>query len=161
MAADWASYVGMATGIAGAVTGYLGYRRAAGMKTLDLRVEVRKLADEIATELTELPTLIDRAHKSRTALRQGAGLGRTGGMTEWSVQVSADRDRASQLQREWQPLDGYMTLSASELETRLVELHRLHLAVRTLSDKYRESLAHDEQEREFIRRQIAARSQAT
>jgi len=41
-APNWVSYVGMVTGISGAIMGYISYRRSGQIKALDLRLELAK-----------------------------------------------------------------------------------------------------------------------
>ena len=50
----WAGYVGMVTGVIGAITGiagaimgYIGYRRSNKLKSLDLRLELRKSISDV------------------------------------------------------------------------------------------------------------------
>ncbi len=79
---DWMGYVGMATGIIGAITGisgaimgYVSYRRSNSLKSLDLRIELRKAINVAQSNLQQLEKLIEHANKSREAVASAtAGL---------------------------------------------------------------------------------------
>lgn len=66
---DWLSYAGVITGIAGATMGYISYRRTGKMKTLDLRLELRKAVNDLRSSVESLPSLL-----GSTTMRQGKRL---------------------------------------------------------------------------------------
>ena len=65
MELHWTAYVGVVTGvidaitgITGAVLGYAGYKRSREMKTLDLRIEVRKTRNKAHVKVVQLIELL-------------------------------------------------------------------------------------------------------
>jgi hypothetical protein len=151
--------IGSVAGIAGAVMGFVSYRRVSRMKALDLRLEVRKLKADCAGELRELPDLMTKANDSRMAVAAAAGWLNSGAIQVWKDQLKQD-------QASVQALDAGPDLSAAEyrkvtqtqLEERLVELHGLHREIRRYIEKYRAALAADDKEREHIRADRRLRS---
>jgi hypothetical protein len=76
----WTSYVGMATGIIGALTGIIGYRKASSLKSLDLRLELKKATHNALTDVHQIEELINRASKSRQAVAAARGMFRKNGV---------------------------------------------------------------------------------
>ena len=93
----WTSYVGMATGIAGAIMGYLGYRKANSLKSLDMRLELRKAVTDLTTSYTELNGLIDSANQSRINMAAATGRFRSGMMQLWNSELETDKAAIVQL----------------------------------------------------------------
>jgi hypothetical protein len=62
---NWASYVGMVTGVIGAVMGYISYRRSNEIKSLDLRLEYRKSINDCVSAISKAEKLLPYANKSR------------------------------------------------------------------------------------------------
>src|SRR3990172_4173107 len=98
----WTAYVGMAagilgaiTGISGAVMGFVSYRLSRNIKVLDLRLELRKLINEIEVSLARLPGLLDYANQSRQ--RVAAMTGQAGALQLWNQQFEQDKVRLTEL----------------------------------------------------------------
>src|SRR6266850_1567817 len=68
------SYVGAVTGIVGSILGYLGYRQSRQIKSLDLRLELRKSVSDLRATVEELPGLLQRARESRAAINAARGI---------------------------------------------------------------------------------------
>lgn len=94
---DWARYVGMATGLFGAVMGYVGYRRSDQIKALDLRLELRKGLASAHESLVTLRDLLDSAATSRMTTLAARGLGRSGASVAWEQALTADRAEIDRL----------------------------------------------------------------
>jgi hypothetical protein len=148
MATDWPGYVGMATGIFGALMGFLGYRRSNHIKTLELRLELRKDLGEAHESLSTLRTVIESAASSRPRVLAMKGLGRSGNMVAWSQTVETDRaevERLAALLRD--DAADFTTLSSEQLASEIVSAHKLKASLSTLVDKYRGELAADDEAR--------------
>ncbi|WP_155774370.1 hypothetical protein [Burkholderia pseudomultivorans] len=65
----------MATGLFGAVMGYVGYRRSNQIKALDMRLALRKDLGEARESVTMLRELMASAAGSRRATLAARGLG--------------------------------------------------------------------------------------
>jgi len=155
----WLSYTGAITGIIGAVTGvtgailgYIAYRRTDQLKTLDLRLELRKSETNLIADGNELVSLIDYAKKSKMAVSSATGMLNSGAISIWTSEWEADRTTSVTL-TEGLPSakDDYSGLSPTELETKLVQVHALHSAIVRLKKKYEGSVAADDRAREQIK----------
>src|SRR3972149_7954160 len=151
----WAGYVGMVTGVIGAITGiagailgYIGYRRSNKLKSLDLRLELRKSISDAHTDLTQLRKLIDEANKSREAVMAARGMFRSGAMEKWKKEVEIDRGKIGELFRK-APKAGttYDTLNAEELESELVAIHSLRGEINCFLEKYSNAISSDDEQR--------------
>jgi hypothetical protein len=148
-ASDWVSYVVAATGITGAVMTWINLRRTAQLKALDLRLEVRKADADVRSAFADLPTLFEKARRSRAAVT--AATGQTGAQMQWLRDADADRAALQPLQATLPAApDDYRSLTPAGLEDKLVELHRLQSKVKLLSEKYQASLAADDKVREQL-----------
>jgi hypothetical protein len=142
----------MVTGVAGAVLGYVGFRRSTAMKALDLRVELRKAVNDADIDLSNLKELLDLAHRSRHAVASARHTARSGAMEIW--EQGFERDKAK-----WQtlkdaapsPENKYEGLGPAQLEAELVSVHRLRRQLQDLTERYRASLKSDDDERAQIR----------
>jgi hypothetical protein len=143
--------IGTITGVFGAYMGVLNYRRTSRLKTLDLRLELRKRAADLASAWRGLPGAIEHANGSRFAVRVAQGRARGGEMEAWTQQLTADLAAVRALQSRVDTSDNkYDQLTEHELEDKLVEVHGLTATVNQYADKYRAALAADDRDRERI-----------
>ncbi len=161
----WLSYTGAISGIIGAVTGvtgsilgYVAYRRTDQLKTLDLRLELRKSETTLNAVGKELVPLLDYAKNSKKAVSAASGMLGSGAISKWISDWEADRTSAVTL-TEGLPStnDNYSDLSPTELEAKLVQVHSLQSAIDHLKKKYEESVAADDRDREQIKSAMNAR----
>ena len=158
-------YVGMATGIIGAVTGisgaimgYVSYRRSNSLKSLDLRIELRKAINVAQSNIQQLEKLIEYANKSREAVASATGRFKSGMMEKWKQEVEADKGALKQLFQNAPAADkSYDNLTPKALESTLVEVHRLQVQIDELSKKYDAAVRADDEERKHIREDVRAR----
>lgn len=131
------SYLGAATGIVGAVLGYLGYRQSRHIKSLDLRIELRKAASDLRADVLELPALLENARGSRAAINAARGLSFTGAFEAWKGQLETDLVSAQALASELPAADNtFRKASQAELEAKLVDVHALGRRANSLRQKY-------------------------
>jgi hypothetical protein len=140
--------------------GVLNYRRTSRIKSLDLRLELRKAVADVDREVQALPALIDQGRGSRAAVRAARGMANTGAMEAFGKECGADHAVVAQMrgERAAGPIN-YQKLTTSELEDKLVEVHGLQARVQSLKEKYRAGIAADDKEREFIRDQAHRRTE--
>ena len=161
----WPDYVGMVsgligtiTGVAGAIMGYISYRKANSLKSLDLRLELRRAVTDCHEIANSLSPFIDQVDSSRKAVASASGRLRSGIMERWVEDVAADRARVSQLIAALPNVDElFQDLQPEQLESKLVEVHRLKLQVASLKDKYDSALQADDQARKEIRANAQSR----
>lgn len=157
-ATNWLSYVGMATGIIGAITGvagaivsYVSYRKIHTLKSLDLRLELRNAVNDLHRSISDLNLLIAHANASREAVAAARGYFRSGRMEKWKMEVEADKTKLAQLAKDAPtPEDHYEKLDALELESKLVFVHKLQGSVNSLRQKYESALRSDDEERKQV-----------
>ena len=83
--------VGAITGPAGCVIGWISYRRSQQIKTLDLRLELRKQVSGVRVDIEALPALLERARASRSAVRSAMGRGQqSGDNLIWKAELEND-----------------------------------------------------------------------
>lgn len=155
----WPDYVGMIsgaigaiTGIAGAIMGYISYQKTNSMKTLDLRLELRRTATQLLADLAQLKDLIDYADKSRTAVAAATGMLHSGQMVIGNQGIAADKKKVMELDATApKAKDEYQALTERELESKLVDVHRLQISAIELINKYEAEVAKDDEGRRHIK----------
>ena len=158
-------YVGMATGIIGAITGisgaimgYVSYRRSNSLKSLDLRIELRKAANVVQSSLQQLAKRIEYANKSRQAVASAMGRYQSGMMEKWKQEVDGDNNAVKTLSQNAPAADkSYDDLTPKALESMLVEVHRLQVQIDELIKKYDAAVRADDEDRKHIREDARAR----
>lgn len=153
--------IGAVTGIAGAVMGYVAYRRSGELKALDLRLQLRKTENDLRSTVEELPALLEHAKKSRTAVASATGKLGSGALTNWHSELEADLAAVRSLEAELPHVNAdYTALNHSVLEAKLVAVHAIRIKAVRFRGKYDTALAADDREREHIRADVRARTQA-
>jgi hypothetical protein len=148
----WTSYVAMATGIAGAIMGFLGYRRSTLIKALDLRLELRKADNELIACLGKLQELLPYANRSRQAVAAATSGVDSGAMVLWKQGLEADSQRLADMKAQQPDTDAtYAGLTPDELESKLVHIHRLQGIAMAMVTKYESALHADDDKRRQIR----------
>ena len=129
----WTSFVGMATGIIGAFTGVIGYRKASSLKSLDLRLELKKETHNALTDVHKIEELINKANKSRQAEAAARGMFKSGMMEKWKADVETDKAQlATLLNKAPDPEENFEKCSQGVLESKLVDLHKFQIEVKDL-----------------------------
>ena len=140
------SVVGMITGVVGARLGYISYRRSNEIKSLDLRLELRR---EVSTtrKLVELVvTRINQSKRSRRALAAMAG--NSGAALAWQGIADNEIETANNLGAALPSAEEKFTkLTQSELENKLVESHQIAVELNALLKKYGSAISSDDAER--------------
>ncbi|MEK6422291.1 MAG: hypothetical protein V4801_22115 [Burkholderia gladioli] len=147
--------VGMATGIFGAVMGYIGYRRSNQIKALDMRVALRKDLAEAREVFSRLPELMTHADRSRRATLAARGLGGSGAWLAWERMLEADRAELGQIGVTIRSENAdFSVLSPEQLEAELIATHKFKAIFSTLQQRYQGEIEQDDE----ARRQIAQQS---
>ena len=149
----WLSYVslglsilGVVSGCLGTVLGWRGYRRAGKMKTLDLRLELRKADTEIKSLVLGLPELLDRAKLSRERILAANGRAQSGAMQFCHDELRDAGQRQKKLAQALPAADpDYRGYSPEALEQELVRRHAALGEAKEIASKYEGWLADDNQ----------------
>ncbi|MFY4698783.1 hypothetical protein [Burkholderia glumae] len=148
---SWTDYVGTATGILGAVMGFMGYRRSSQVKSLDLRLELRKSVSDSHTTLATLRGMIDLAARSRPAVLAAQGLYQSGNRIAWEQALGTDKAEVDKIAASIRGENvDYTALSSETLESEIVAAHKANSSLNALIEKYRGELAADDEARRRI-----------
>jgi hypothetical protein len=143
--------IGAITGVIGAVLGLRGYRHAKAIKSLDLRIELKKYANDARLELSDLSKFIDKVHGSHVNVSAVIGTLNSGGMEAWKEQRARDAKEVRALGDDLPPADrDYAQLPDADLEAQLVAVHKTLSRARQLRQHYQRRLELDDKERERI-----------
>ncbi|HET7650390.1 MAG TPA: hypothetical protein VFL15_06795 [Gammaproteobacteria bacterium] len=161
----WMGYVGMLTGIIGAITGVAGaimgfvsYRTSNNLKSLDLRLDLRKAINNLQSTLSQLDQQIEDAIRSREAVAAATGRFHSGAMQKWKQDTEIDKTTIKRLlQSAPATTNNYDDLTPKDLESTLVEVHRLQVQVDGLSKKYYLAVQSDDEERKHLREDVRTR----
>ncbi len=148
----WTSYVGMFTGISGAVLGFISYQKSKNLKSLDLRLELRKGISDLYQNLHQLNELIVYANKSRQAVLAATGNLRSGRMELWKQMIEQDTSFLSEIKTKFpEENKSFSTHNAKDLESEIIEVHKHHGKLKALIEKYNDEVNSDDEQRRHIR----------
>lgn len=152
---DWVSYVSLAGGIVGTISGCLAYRRTGQLKALDLRLELRRADSELRSFVLALAARLDYAKRSRERISAATGGAHSGAMQKWLAEFEVDVASLGKMEEALpQPEENYRSDSTEKIEYMLVMRHKSMIEARSLSVKYEASIAQDDKGRESIRAAI-------
>lgn len=144
----WLSYVGAITGITGSVLGLIAYKRSNELKSLDLRLELRKNLNTLHADANELLPFMEHTKKSRYAVSSATGRLKSGPLQKWDADYESDKTFITALINDIPSLDNtYIDLSHLSLESKIIEVHSLQDKVSRLRQKFNEFLAEDDRAR--------------
>jgi len=158
---DWMSYIGMITGvigaisgIAGAVMGYISYRRSNKLKSLDLRLELRRALNHLHQSTRDISELISNADQSRMGVAAARGYFQSGAMQKWKEAVEADKPELAKMVKDAPAVEeDFEAWATARLESKLVEIHRTQGRLNSIRGKYESSLRSDDEEQKQIRQE--------
>jgi hypothetical protein len=153
--------IGAVAGIAGAVMGWIAYRRSGQMKTLEMRLELRRAMNETEQTIHGVSDLLAYAHKSRERVSAARGLRNSGAMVAWQQQFDEDQAPVRSLIERAPKADPLHHLKPEELETRLAAVHKFQIALSAIVNRYKASIAEDDQHRSEIRQAMLNRPPPT
>jgi len=141
----WTGYVGMLTGIAGIGLALFNNWRVNKIKTLDLRIELKKLVLNIKSNLAQLEELLELANRSRTNMTAARSRTSSGDMIEWKDEYQkALSVKDTLLRNAPDTTNNYLNLSPSQLESKLIEFYDYSGKINVLCDKYKQEIKKDE-----------------
>ena len=156
-----AGAVGAVTGVAGAIMGFISYRKTNEIKGLELRLELRRRTHDLHAVLSELPELLRRAKRSRVAVAAATGKRGSGAMEQWSQQWETDQGEVKAVADAAPPDSQDLNrLTLTELEQQLATVHQGHARAVALRDRYIAAMAADDRERDHLREDMRAVTQA-
>ena len=165
MEPHWTSYVGMITGVFGAmasvgagILAYTSYRKVNSIKTQVLRLELHCARNNAEQAHTRLAEILEDARASRQAIASATGKVKSGWMIKFQQQYDADRYRIKNLATEIPGRDAdYDSLTSKQIETELVGLHRIQGEIKHIIDGYKTEIAADDKERENLKLSVRKR----
>lgn len=147
--------IGAAVGTAGAVMGYVSYRRTEEIKSLDLRLELKKAENDLRNIAADLPAHLEYVKKSHKRVAAATQHLTSGAFQKWIADWESDFGSAQAMVSALpEPSSEYANLSHSALESKIVAVHAAFCDARTLREKYDAMLDVDDKEREHIREDL-------
>ncbi len=148
-----AGSIGAITGPLGCVIAWISYRRSQQIKTLTLRLELRKQMSGVRVDIEALPALLEQARASRSAVRAAMGRGpQSGDNLIWKAELERDLKIVQALVCDLPDAkETYQCSKPQELESKLVEVYALAARAAQLRNKYETALATDDKDRDHIR----------
>ena len=118
--------IGSATGIAGAILGYLGYKKSKQIKALDLRIESKRAVTDTIVDFEKLREQMKKGNESRKAVAAAMGFFSSSAMNQWKEEFASDQKAVRVLTKEL-PYENsnYDDLDEKGLENKLIESHRI------------------------------------
>lgn len=148
----WTGYVGVITGVAGAIMGYVSYRRSNEIRSLDLRIELKRALVEAHSACCSLQDKMVTANNSKMAVAAAIGMLGSGAMQNWNNAYASDQDALKQLANDLPAENSsFEGLSLKSLEAKLVKVHRTSVELDSISQKYSDALVRDDEERRHLR----------
>ncbi|CAK2014865.1 DNA repair protein [Vibrio crassostreae] len=158
---NWIDYIGIvlgligtATGCTGALISYKNYKKVQQVKSLDLRIELRRTVNEVRALLIETENLLPRAYKSRLSVHSAKGILCSGFTAKWQAEHTKDRQSLESIKERFNRAEHNLNTDSYEtLEQKLDAIEQLKLGVLPIVTKYQEALKEDDKVRERIRDQ--------
>jgi hypothetical protein len=142
--------VGAVTGIVGCLLGFRNQQRLQQIKSLDLRLELRRRLSDVLTDSRALPDLLRRSRESRQNVAAAKGTLRSGQNEAWCAKWQKDMQEATELPAQI-PEEDLSRLLPRALEERLVAVHALARRVEGLRSKYSSELEAADRDRQQLR----------
>jgi hypothetical protein len=149
--------VGAATGIAGAVMGWIAYRRSNQIKVLDMRLELRKAINEAERSIGEANELLPFANKSRERVSAAQGMLNSGAIKVWQQRFQEDQAAVQVLTERTPKATALEDMNPQTLELKLAEVHKFQIELGAIVNRYKASVAEDDQHRAELRQAMLNR----
>ncbi|MEH6450948.1 MAG: hypothetical protein V7765_19945 [Oleispira sp.] len=154
----WTSYIGMISGLVGVLVASFSLYKSSKIKTLDLRLELKRAVLDINSLHENLGELLLRAKKSRESMAAAMGDFKSGGMKLWGDENSKDENSLQEMKLKLPSKENtYKSKNSEELEAMLVEIHAQKNTLLSIKDKYIESMEKDVKDGGFLREQAHKR----
>jgi len=158
----WTGIIGAASGLGALAVSIWNYRRVSAIKSLDLRLELRRALEDHALLQDGIEGFLDRVHEAHR--RVLAAQGQIGGGQEqiWNREFREDKEELARLLEDApRPCDSYRTFSPSKLADELVAVHRSSGKLKALRDKYDNVLQKDDEWRAMREHRMNSRPPIT
>ena len=150
----WTSYIGMVSGVIGVLVASFSLHKTNKIKTLDLRIELRRSVLDLNLLHEALEETLQKAKKSRENMSAAMGRFRSGGMKAWLDQHSKDVGVWLEMNQSLPAKDcSYKSLNSEQLEQNIVETHEQQRILKFIEDRYINSINEDQKNGEFLREQ--------
>lgn len=152
-------YVGIVLGGVGAITGVIGsiisiksYKNVQKVKSLDLRLALKREVSFVRSQLEEAEELLPRSYESRLRVLSALGRLQSGESVNWKATYEKDLATIQSGSLNFERTEkNIQTDSYSALEEKLDSIEQTKLQIMQIVSKYRETLKQDDQERVRLR----------
>ena len=139
------------TGVTGAIIGCISYRKSSQNKALDLRLELKRAIAKINSDFKILLEQMIDGDKSRKRLSAARGRLKSVNTLKWKEELKADQATVKAIGKALPAENSnYDILDPKSLEEKLIETHKIHHKITILSQKYREAMKLDDEQRRNI-----------
>ncbi len=146
------AFVGAITGVSAILISINANKKVNDIKSLDLRVELKKDIVTLKKEFEELKSIIVLANQSREAISAAKGVFNSGMMEKWKRDIITDTEIINNIKgglpRSEEECQSY---SLVQLESELINIHSLLFDIRSLSEKYKKTMQSDEKDSDYLR----------
>lgn len=144
--------IGAISGVAGSIMGFIAFRHSRELKAADRLMELRKLRNDTHILSIKLTETLATAKISRERVLAATGKFKSGSMEKFNENYTFDMNRSVELAQEI-PLGDYdfSSLSRSEMEEKIIELDMTKRWIESIFQKYKDSIASDDQIRKELR----------
>lgn len=156
----WTSYIGIVGAITGSfafILSWFSYRKVNSIKSLDLRIGLKKAVSDVSMAINNLEELMPKAISSKGGIEKTIGIHDSSNMNIIKQEYEKDKESVNRLKTLLPKKDqAYDKLSPYELERKLIEIHNLQNTINSYADKYTASMDEDKKEREQHRADLRA-----
>jgi hypothetical protein len=148
----WTGIIGALTGVAGSLMGYVAYQQSKEIRKADRLLELDKLRNAAHIAAVGLVDLLPKALQSRQAVLNAQGRLHSGVMQQFQEQYNQDFNRTTELAGLIPNTQAnFDSLSANDIEKRIIELDRTKGWIDELLKDYRAAMFEDDKIREELR----------
>ncbi len=146
--AEVGALVGAITGPIALLVSAKSYALARSVKTLDLRLELKKAYNKLDIALSGIEEFFAHVHQSHTRVAAAIGLLNSGAMVLFEQEFTQDRDRLRGLLAT-QPMrsTNFERIAAAELVDQIAAIHAFQSQIDDLRAKYQKILDSDDEHR--------------
>ncbi|MEE1676259.1 hypothetical protein SNR37_001591 [Agarivorans aestuarii] len=155
---EWVNYAAFIAGVIGSIAGVIGvcialksHRKVEKIKSLDLRIELKRSINEVRSILDDSEKLLPRANKSRLRVLSATGLIRSGQRDKWDADYAGDLNKLKHFAIRFSRAEEQLSLESYDaLEQKLDVVDQLKYEVLALKATYKEAILSDDNERERL-----------
>tara|TARA_Y100000588_G_C14151248_1_gene880642 strand:- start:88 stop:558 length:471 start_codon:yes stop_codon:yes gene_type:complete len=138
-------FIGASAGIAGAWVSFVNQKKVQKIKSLDLRIALRRELNLVGSRLDEADILLPNAHKSRLRVLSMTGMLRSGKSVVIQKMLKEDTNSIKLIRENYYRTEKNInTDSYASLEEKLCAVDKIRIELDMIISRYRELLKEDQ-----------------